>query len=163
MCKIDCSEAIADGCSKRWTVKDKGTPRSCPATKTLLRTLTLHVCAWTDHQFFRKVCLLQFTYPKPVYQQLSSSHCHGHDHPIPGSYSYNTTSYPCSSKCSSRALLSLLPSAAPVFSPKKFSSELKTKAKVIFTLPIELISGETGTSELRLGRMRVLEIEITRG
>ena len=86
-----------------------------------------------------------------------------HDYNIPGSYSYNTTSYPCSSKCSSRALLSRFSSVAPVFLPKKFSSELETKAKVIFTLPIELSSGETGTGELRLGRMRVLEIEITRG
>ena len=107
------------------------------------------------------VSLLLFTNPKPVCQQLSSCHCH--DHTIPGSYSYNTTSYPCSSKCSSRALLHRLPSAAPVFVPKKFSSELETKAKVIFTLPIELISGEIGTGDLRLGRMRVLAIEITRG
>ena len=82
---------------------------------------------------------------------------------IPGPCSYNTTSYPYSSKCSSRALLSCFPSAAPVFLPKKFSSELETKAKVIFMLPIELISGETGTSELWLGWMRVLAIEITCG
>ena len=142
----------------------KGTPpsRSNPATKTLLRTPTLRVCAWTDHQTLPQgVSLLLFTNPKPVCQQLSSCHCR--DHSIPGSYSYNTTSYPCSSKCPSRALLHRLPSAAPVFLSKKFSSELETRAKVIFTLPIELISGETGTGDLRLGRMRVLEIEITRG
>ena len=116
------------------------------------------------HQPFRKVCLLQFTYPRPVYQQLSSSHCHGHDHTIPGSYSYKTTSYHCSSNALREPCFPACPPRYPCSCPRKFSSELKTEAKVVFTLPIELISsGETGTGELRLGRMRVLAIEITRG
>ena len=65
----------------------------------------------------------------------------------------NALQEPCFSAC---------PPQHPCFYPRKFSSELETEAKVIFTLPIELISSETGTCELRPGRMRVLAIEIAR-
>ena len=58
----------------------------------------------------------------------------------------NTLREPCIPAC---------PPRHPCSYPRNFSSELETEAKVIFTLSIELISGETGTGEIRLGRMRV--------
>jgi hypothetical protein len=78
---------------------------------------------------------------------VSSNHCHVHS--IPSSYSYYNTS---SSPCSSNALLALRFPAFPL-SPrgtrvaflllKQFPSELETEAKVILTLLIKLIIGET--------------------
>jgi hypothetical protein len=46
---------------------------------------------------------------------------------------------------------------------KQFSSELEIEVKVILTLFIELISGETDAGEPRPGWMRVLAMEIIPG
>ena len=105
--------------------------------------------------------LLPLTHPKPVSQQLSSSHSHVHSIPSSNSH-FNTTSSPCSSKRSPSTPFSRLPSAAPMFSSScssnQFSSELKTEAEVMLTLLIKLIIGKSGA-----GWMRVLAMEITRG
>ena len=104
------------------------------------------------HQLFRKVCLsylsirdlyananscLQVTVMITPFRALTLTT------PPLTPAPQNALREPCFPAC---------PPRHPCSYPRKFSSELETEAEVIFMLPIELISGESGTGELRLGR-----------